>query len=395
MTAPPTTTAALAELVDAVAQLAGLTRQVGAFALGASTVDETPELVAAVCAELGVPLRFDVPGDGPDHAVTALAARIRRAQQSPGLAGLAPADAAATSRRLHDEARAGLREHAVRRPDGTVLTVVAAGPPDAPGVLLSAPPGLDHRLSLPWLRALAGDRHCGDLHCVVLETRGTSEPITDPADFDRRGSGLDSQVDDLLAVAAELADGPVHLMGLCGGVAVALAAAAARPDLVGSVSAWHADLELGPDVPKSDQQENLRAVLDVAGESRDTAAWLRGRLTSGPMTGVPEEVGPLVVRPYATPELFYRYARLTAAGMRHDSRPAAAALAGTPCLVVTSEDDATTHPAGSRRLAELVPGARLVTSPHGTGTHLDAFRASADHVAALRSFLADPEREIP
>ena len=383
MTAPPLTTAALAELVDAVSQLAGLTRQVGAFALGATTVDEAPELVAAVCGALDVPLRFDAPGDGPDHAVTALAARIRRAQAAPGLARLVPADAATAARRIHDEARAGLREHAVRRPDGTVLTAVAAGPPAAPCVLLSAPPGLDHRLSLPWLRALGGD-----LHCAVLETRGTSEPITDPADFDRRGSDLDSQVDDLLAVAAELADGPVHLMGLCGGVAVALAAAAARPDLVGSVSAWHADLELGPDVPKSDQQENLRAVLDVAGESRDTAAWLRGRLTSGPMTGVPEEVGPLVVRPYATTELFYRYARLTAAGMRHDSRPAAAALAGTPCLVVTSEDDATTHPAGSRRLAELVPGARLATSPHGSGTHLDAFWASADHVAALRSFLA-------
>lgn|GEM_PF-2854533 len=374
---------ALADLVDAVSQLEGLTRQVGAFALGAAAVDRAPELVAAVCGALEVPLRFDAPGDGPDHAVTALASRIRRAQRAPELARLTSAEAAATARRIRDEGRAGLREHAVRRPDGTVLTAVAAGPPAAPCVLISAPPGLDHRLSLPWLRALGGD-----LHCAVLETRGTSEPITDPEDFDRRGTGLDSQAEDLLAVAAELAGGAVHLMGLCGGVAVALQAAAARPDLVGSVSAWHADLELGADVPKSDQQENLRAVLDVAGESRDTAAWLRGRLTSGPMTGVPEEVGPLVVRPYATPELFYRYARLTTAGMRQDSRRAAAALAGRRCLVVTSEDDATTHPAGSRRLAELVPGARLVTSPHGSGTHLDAFRASAEHVSCLRSFLA-------
>jgi pimeloyl-ACP methyl ester carboxylesterase len=174
-------------------------------------------------------------------------------------------------------------------------------------------------------------------------------------------------------------------MGVCGGAAVALAAPAQRPDRVSSLSHWPADLELGGDAEKTDHQINLRALLDLGGESRDTAAWLRDKLTSGPMTGVPERIGPLVVRPYATTELFYRYAKLTAATMHWDSRPSAATV-DQPCLVVTSEDDDMAHPAGSRRLAEIVRGARLVVAEHGT--HLDAFRATAEQVRSLRSFLA-------
>lgn len=372
---------ALADLVDAVRQLEGLTGQVGPFALPADTCDRAPDAVAAVCRALDIPLTFDAPSRGRDRdfAVVALAAEIRRAQRAPELAGLRCDDVAAQSRRLYDDEEAGYRVQAVRRPDGTVITAVEAGPRDAPGVLISPPCALSYRLSLPWLRALRSE-----YRCVIMQTRGTTEPIVDREDFDRRGYDMSHQVQDLVAVTDELATGPVHVMGLCAGAAVALAATAQRPDRVSSLSLWHADLELGGDAEKTDHQVNLRALLDLGGESRDTAAWLREKLTSGPMTGVPERIGPLVVRPYATTELFYRYAKLTAATMHWDSRPSAAGV-DQPCLVVTSEDDDTAHPAGSRRLAEIVPGARLVVAEHGT--HLDAFRATAEQVRSLRSFL--------
>jgi len=376
---------ALAELVDAVRQLEGLTGQVGPFALYPDTCDRAPELVTAVCRALNVPLTFDAPSRGHDRdfAVVALAAEIQRAQRSPELAGLQAEDIAAAvaeARHRYGDENAGHRVRAVRRPDGTVITAVEAGPRDAPCVLLSPPCALNHRLSLPWLAALRSS-----YRCVIVQTRGTSERIEDPEDFDRRGYDVGRQVDDLIAVTEELATGPVHLMGLCGGAAVALAATAQRPDRVSSLSLWHADLELGGDAEKTDHQINLRELLDVGGESRDTAAWLRDRLTSGPMTGVPDKVGPLVVQPYATAELFYRYAKLTGATMHFDSRRTAAAVS-QPCLVVTSADDLTAHPAGSRRVAEIVPGARLVVA--GSGTHLDVFRATAEQVSCLRSFLA-------
>jgi pimeloyl-ACP methyl ester carboxylesterase len=238
---------------------------------------------------------------------------------------------------------------------------------------------MSYRLSLPWLRALRTT-----YRCVVPQTRGTSGRIVDPADFDRRGYGVDHQADDLATLIEALAVGPVHLMGLCGGAVPAMLVAAGRPDRVGSLSLWHADLELGADAEKTEHQANLRALLELAGESRDTAAWMRDRLTSGPMAGVPEGVGPLVVRPYVTAELFYRYAKLTAATMCWDSRETAARVT-QPCLVVTSRDDHTAHPAGSLRLAEILPDARLVVTDHGT--HLDAFNASPEQISCLSSFL--------
>jgi pimeloyl-ACP methyl ester carboxylesterase len=379
--------AALGALVEAVRQLEGLTEQVGGFALPPDTCDRAPELVAAVCRALAVPLTFDAPAAGrnQDFAVTALAVEIRRAQRSPDLAGLRPGEVAALAveaRRRYDEEDAAYRRHTVRRPDGASVSVVDCGPPEAPCLLFSPACAMSYRLCLPWVRALGGS-----YRCLVPQTRGTSGQVGGVADFDRRGHGVPEQAGDLAALIDALAGGPVHLLGLCGGAVPALMVAAERPDRVRSVSLWHADMELGPEAAKTDHQVNLRALLDLAGESLDTAAWLRDRLTSGPMTGVPPGIGPLVVRPYATPELFYRYAKLTAATMHCDSRRTAAAV-GQPCLVVTSRDDHTAHPAGSRRLAEILPDARLVMTDHGT--HLDAFKATPDQVRCLTTFLAGP-----
>jgi pimeloyl-ACP methyl ester carboxylesterase len=372
----------LAALVEAVRQLEGLTEQVGAFALPSDTCDRAPEAVAAVCRALAVPLTFDAPATGrrQDFAITALAAEVRRAQRAPELAGLDSHEVTTEARRRSeaDNAEGVLRR--LHRPDGTVLAVFDAGPPDAPCVLFSPACAMSYRLCLPWIRAL---RHA--YRCLVPQTRGTSGRIVDPFDFDRRGHGVTDQAEDLTAVLEALATGPVHLMGLCGGAVPALVVAGGRPESVRSLSLWHADLELGPDAPKSDHQTNLRALLDLAGESRDTAAWIRERITSGPMPGVPAGIGPLVVRPYATTELFYRYAKLTGATMHWDSRPTAVDVR-QPCLVVTSRDDNTAHPAGSLRLSELLPAAQLAVAEHGT--HLDAFRATTEQVGCLRSFLA-------
>ncbi|WP_019925413.1 alpha/beta fold hydrolase [Nocardia sp. BMG111209] len=374
----PVATRALADLVDAVQQLAGLTGQVGPFALPADTCDRASDLIAAVCRESQVPLRFDA-STRTDFAAVALAAEIRRTQRAPELAGLTAADAAAAARQRATDEQAEFRTHAVPRPDGTVVSAVEAGPHDGLAVVLSAPCAIGYRLSLPWLRALRPA-----YRCIVVQTRGTTEFITEPELFDRRGYDVADQVADVLAVTEHLGTGPVHLMGLCGGAAVALATAAQHPDRVASLSLWYADLELGSAAAKSEHQVNLRAMLDVAAESRDTAAWIRDRLTSGPMTGIPERIGPLVAKPYATPELFYRYAKLTGATMHHDSRAAVATIR-QPCLVATSADDELAHPAGSRWVADTVPRARLMIADHGH--HLDAFRATPDQVAALTTVL--------
>lgn len=387
-TQPPAATAdrrttALADLVSQIRQLEGLTDQVGSFDLPPDTCDRAPELVTAVCRKLGIPLSFDAAGDREsDFAVTALAAGIQAAQRRPELNGLdyaAVEDLASRARGIRDEQDAGIRFHRIIRADGTLITALEAGPRDAPSILLSPACAMPDRLSLRWLRALSASHRC-----VVPQTRGTSEQVDDPRSFDERGYDVPSQTGDLIAVIEQLGLGPVHMMGLCGGAVLALLAAAKRPELIGSLSLWHADLELGPEAEKSEHQVNLRGLLDLAAESRDTADWMRGRLVSGPMKGVPDDVGPLVVRPYATTELFYRYAKLTGATMHWDSRATATQLK-QPCLIVTSRDDHTAHPAGSRRLAEIMADAQLVITEHGT--HLDAFKATPEQVSCLSGFL--------
>jgi 3-oxoadipate enol-lactonase len=387
-TPPPATTAgrrgaALADLVSAIRQLEGLTRQVGPFSLPSGTCDQAQDLVTALCRELDIPLSFDAAsGRERDYARTALAARIQAAQRAPELHGLdrdAVAALAGQARGIRDGQDAGIRFHRIIRPDGTLITALEAGPRDAPPVLLSPACAMPDRLSLRWLRALSTSHRC-----VVPQTRGTSEPIDGPGSFDERGCDVPSQAGDLVAVIEELGLYRAHVMGLCGGAVLALLAAAKRPELIASLSLWHADLELGPDAEKTEHQVNLRGLLDLAAESRDTAAWMRDRLVSGPMKGVPDGVGPLVVRPYATVELFYRYAKLTGATMHWDSR-ATAARVRQPCLIVTSRDDHTAHPAGSLRLAEILPDARLAVTEHGT--HLDAFNATPEQVSCLSEFL--------
>jgi pimeloyl-ACP methyl ester carboxylesterase len=384
--------AALADLLEAVRQLEGLTEQVGPFALPLGTCDRVPELVSALCHAVDVPLSFDAPSPtrGQDFAAVALAAEIQRAQRAPVLVDVRPAqvpELAARARQLRDEQDGGYRRHTVRRADGALIAAIDVGPLDAPCVLLSSACAMSYRLTLPWLRAL-GSRY----RCVVPQTRGTNGRIDEPESFDRSGYGVVEQAGDLAAVIEALGLDSVHLMGLCGGAVPALVLAADRPDAVRSLSLWHADLELAGESQKSDHQINLRAVLDLAGESRETAAWMRERLISGPLTGVPAGIGPLVVRPYAADELFYRYAKLTAATMHWDSRSTATRVA-QPCLIVTSRDDHTAHPDGSRRLAEILSDAQLVMTDHGT--HLDAFNATTEQLGYLSPFLTRHDGAVP
>ncbi|WP_226362203.1 alpha/beta fold hydrolase [Pseudonocardia sp. ICBG1142] len=374
---------ALCDLVGAVRQLAGLTEQVGPFSLPAGTDANAPALLEAVCGALRVPLRFDGPSPGVarDYAPAVLAAEIHRAQAVQALATLDDVDAVAESaRQIADEQDAGLRSIIVDRSGAPVITAVEAGPPDGPRVLVSPPCAMSPLLSLRWVRKLAALGY----RCLVPATRGTTGRIVEATDFDRHGSGVEDQVDDLAAAAATLGGSRIHLMGLCGGATAALALAARRPDLVESLSLWHAAAQLGPEVPESAHQANLRTTLDIAAESRDTTAWLRRRLVAGPMTGVPPGIGPLVVRPYATDELLYRYAKLMVATMHEDSRAAVSAIR-QPCLLVTSEADSTAHPAGSRWIAAELPGAQLALTGHVD--HLDAFRATDSQLSMLTGFL--------
>ncbi|MBI3688113.1 MAG: alpha/beta hydrolase [Actinobacteria bacterium] len=318
------------------------------------------------------------PGETHGRLVTDL---LRTVLRRPEL-GRVPQDAGAELDRVIDETAADTMEGwrspvVVRSWDGAPLRTYAAGEPDRPAVVIASACGMPAVLAEAWMRFLAGDRYV-----VTWETRGLFGALEPAEVFDTRARGVPAQAEDLIAVMDRHGVERAHVMGMCGGAVLALHAAAEYPQRVSALSLWHGDYELGPDCPKTEHQRNLKALMDMAVDSRSDATAIHAALRATAMAVVPQDVAHLVVYPYLAAELFYRYCALTGAIMGAD----VAALLGRvqqPSLVVTSADDRTAHPAGSHRVAARLRHGELRVEPHGD--HLSVFAAGP----RLRDMLVD------
>lgn len=268
----------------------------------------------------------------------------------------------------------------VPSPDGGIVRAYAAGSPDAPPLLIAAAVGMPARLCEGWLRELSDVRYV-----VLWESRGL---FPAPADGDTSQDGaldLAAQARDLFAVMDGFGIEQADVMGLCGGAVIALAAANQAPDRVRSLSLWHGDYDLGPEIPQTLFQRNLKAFLAMGGKSRTAAAGVLAAVARSNFSSAPAELAHLVLYPYTSVEALFRYCRLNAATMTADIAALLPAVT-QPTLVVTSETDSTAHPAGSHHVADRLPDARLFVGDHGD--HVNAFGAPPQLVAVARDFLA-------
>jgi pimeloyl-ACP methyl ester carboxylesterase len=126
-------------------------------------------------------------------------------------------------------------------------------------------------------------------------------------------------------------------------------------------------------------QQHLKALITMASEGRQPAADLYKLFTDMVLMNARADVAHLILYPYATAELLYRYSRLNGSIMSTDVSHVLGKVT-RPALVVTSEDDSTAHPAGSMRVAERLPDATLRVEAHGD--HLSLFDAEP-HVTEL------------
>ncbi|MEO3808320.1 alpha/beta hydrolase [Sphaerisporangium sp. B11E5] len=263
---------------------------------------------------------------------------------------------------------------------GPPLPAYAAGRREDPAVVVVTPCGMPARLAERWMRYLARD------HFVVTwESRGLFGHIDGagalPAD-------IDAQAGDLLAVMDHFEVGRAHLMCLCGGAVVGLAAAhrdAGGADTrIGSLSLWHGDFAGVPSAEKTSHQQNLVALMQMGAEGPDRAAAIHPVLCQTMLSAVPPDLAHLVVYPYATPGLLYRYCKLNGTIMRTDVTPWLAGLQ-RPVLVVTSTDDETACPDGSKVVARTLPEAILHVRPHGD--HISLFKGDPDLMSLLGDFI--------
>jgi 3-oxoadipate enol-lactonase len=282
-----------------------------------------------------------------------------------------------------DEAVAGSFDHEFFKGkaesfDGVSLRVYTAGDPGNKAVVLVAPCGMPAQLCERWIQLLGKD-----YFVITWESRllfETTECPELPA-FD-----VNAQVADLFAVMDHFGVSGAHLMGLCGGAVIAISAAAALPERVSSLSLWHGDFELGPGCQKTKHQKDLKAFMSAASAGRPLAAQIHKMFSQNASRNFNDDLAYLVLYPYANAELLYRYGKCNGTIMHADVTSLLAKVT-QPTLVVTSLDDSTAHPDGSKRVAELLPNAQLQVISHGD--HLSLFNVAPEVAEIANRFLAD------
>lgn len=273
---------------------------------------------------------------------------------------------------------------------GTRFRAYEAGPPAGPAVLVVPACGMPVELIRFWLEELAGSGYrvltweTGGMFGTDEERAGLSGDYLDGTPLER----VRAQAQDLVSVLEHFGVTGAGLVALCGGAVTALAAAAARPDLVASLSVWHADFLVRRPDCRTQHQVNLAGVLELGEQDPPAAASVRDILLRAMADSVPRDLAHLVLYPYANAELLFRYCRINGAIMSVFADDLASDVK-QPVLVVTSQDDETAHPGACAAVAELLPRGELAVRPHGD--HISLFRGSPELLALALEFLRRPD----
>ncbi|MGC5015666.1 alpha/beta fold hydrolase [Streptosporangium sp. DT93] len=259
--------------------------------------------------------------------------------------------------------------------DGVPLNVYSAGPGDEAVVLVPAC-GMPAALAEAWMRFLARDRRV-----LAWESRGLFGAAEQDGDC---AVDITAQTADLFAVMDHYAVSSAHVVGLCGGAVIALAAAADQPARISSLSLWHGAYQFGGGSPRTRFQNDLIELMTIAAHSRAAARSVQTAFCQVALTTTPAETAHFVLYPYTNPELFYRYCRLNGSLATTDVEQYLTKVQ-QPTLVVTSEDDETAHPQGSKQVADGLPNGRLRVEAHGD--HSSLFHADTTLMQVAVDFI--------
>ncbi|MFH8347419.1 alpha/beta fold hydrolase [Streptomyces sp. NPDC018045] len=280
------------------------------------------------------------------------------------------------TRTLADSFEAFSPKEAITSVDGVPLHVYAAGQ-GAETVVLVPACGMPVALSESWVRFLARDRRV-----LTWESRGLFGAAGHDGDY---GVDVGAQSADLFAVMDHYGVAGAHVVGLCGGAVIALAAAAGRPERIASLSLWHGAYGFTDGGAKTKHQEGLIELMTSAARSRAAARAVHAAFCQAMLTSTPADAAHLVLYPYASPELLYRYCRLNTGITGTDVEPYLARVR-QPALVVTSRDDDIAHPAGSERVAAGLTNGQLRVEAHGD--HISLFSAQDALLQVATDFMA-------
>ena len=294
--------------------------------------------------------------------------------------GVLPVDQLGEVDRIVSDTVAGsfdgfIRRETIHSSDGVPLSTYSAGAGDQTVVLVPAC-GMPALLAESWVRHFAGNHRV-----LTWESRGLFGALAHGDGYSER---LDAQAADLCTVMDRHGVADAHVIGLCGGAAIALAAAAEWPSRIRSLSLWHGAYGFAEDYPKTAHQQGLIELMTAAARSRTAAAAVDAAFCRAMLTSTPADVAHLILYPYASPELLYRYCRLNLGITSADVEPYLSRVPG-PTLVVTSRDDDIADPRGSHRVAAGLPRGQLRVEPHGD--HISLFASNASLLRLAEDFM--------
>ncbi|MFI6934705.1 alpha/beta fold hydrolase [Streptomyces sp. NPDC050287] len=259
--------------------------------------------------------------------------------------------------------------------DGVPLNVYSAGQSDETVVLVLAC-GMPALLAESWVRFLAHDRRV-----LTWESRGLFGAAGQTGDY---AADIAAQVADLFTVMDHYGVTGAHLVGHCGGAVIALAAAADRPERIPSLSLWYGAYGFADGHLATRHQEGLVDLMTTAARNRAAAQVVHAAFCQAMLTSTLADVAHLVLYPYASPELLYRYCRLNT-GITSTDVGQYLPRVKQPTLVVTSQDDDVAHPAGSERVAAELPNGHLRVEAHGN--HISLFNGEETLLRVAADFM--------
>lgn len=273
------------------------------------------------------------------------------------------------------------REDTIEASDGMPLTVLQAGDPRRPAVLLINALGVSCLFLAEIARRLAPD-----YHVLTWESRGLPNevPLADRADLSVERHCLDA-AEVLTAKGAEAG----AVVAYCSGANVAVYALAKGVIRAERLCIISPSMQVDAAGPQTDYQRTMLPLwekIDRSGPAH--AALVRALLKEGARSGhgsIDDELRVLNDLPFRTNESTYRYARLQAECLRHDW-PGLLRQVQASTLVFHCDQDDMIHSETSRAVARHVAGAAFRTIPAG---HFAVYtsRELHDEVAA---FLGDP-----
>jgi pimeloyl-ACP methyl ester carboxylesterase len=232
-----------------------------------------------------------------------------------------------------------------------------------------------------WMFAAQVEALRGDYRCVTIDWRGQGD--SPPA---RSGYDMDTLTGDAIALIERVVGGLVHYVGLSMGGFVGLRIAARRAELIRSLTL----------LDSSAERESPRGRIEYPALSM-IYRLLGPNAVRGPVEKV--MLGPAFrAAPHSKPivdDWMQRLARTDRSGIQRavlgvaNRAPVAHEIGAitAPTLVAVGEHDAATPPRHSRRIAELIPGARLEIIPDSG--HSSTIEQPEAVTALLRAFLAE------